>query len=169
VTRTIFDLLNSRIIFSDVQLSYWTFLVYMSIHQLAGRASNISRDIRNFICIETLRSIIQWIRLCPTLLVIFRNKLIFYGEELLAPRPTPAEGPPLVGCLRLLIYYIRSYPPYMEAVSSIRNLRTRHAVVTKGPPNMDRRETKWQEVGENCIMRSFITCTRRKNIIKTMK
>ena len=37
----------------------------------------------------------------------------FYGEELLAPRPTPqAGGPPLVGCPRLLIQYIRSYPPY---------------------------------------------------------
>jgi hypothetical protein len=30
----------------------------------------------------------------------------------------------------LLIQHIRSYPPYLEAVSSIRNLRTRHAVVT---------------------------------------
>jgi hypothetical protein len=30
------------------------------------------------------------------LLVVFRNKLIFYGEELLAPRPTPKlEGHPL--------------------------------------------------------------------------
>jgi hypothetical protein len=29
--------------------------------------------------------------ICPGLRrhVIFRNKLIFYGEELLAPRPTP--------------------------------------------------------------------------------
>jgi hypothetical protein len=27
--------------------------------------------------------------------------------------------------------HISSYPPYMEAVSSIRNARTRHAVVTK--------------------------------------
>jgi hypothetical protein len=24
---------------------------------------------------------------------------------------------------------------------------------------LDRRELKWQEAGENCIMRSFITCT----------
>jgi len=37
----------------------------------------------------------------------------FYGEELLAPRPTPKlGGPPLVGCPRLLIQYIRTYPPY---------------------------------------------------------
>jgi hypothetical protein len=70
------------------------------------------------------------------LLVDFRNKIIFYGEVLLAPRPPPpAGGPPRVGCARLLIDFIRSYPPYLEAVSSIRNLSTRHAVVTRDPPN----------------------------------
>ena len=37
----------------------------------------------------------------------------FHGEALLAPRPTPhAGGPPLVGCPRLLIQFIRIYPPY---------------------------------------------------------
>jgi hypothetical protein len=55
----------------------------------------------------------------------FRNKLIFYGEELSAQPPS---------CPRLLIQYIRSYPPYLEAVSSIRKLRTRHAVVTRDTP-----------------------------------
>jgi hypothetical protein len=44
-------------------------------------------------------------------------------------------GPPLVDCLLLLIEYSRRYPPYLEAVSSIRNLRTRHAVVTRDPLN----------------------------------
>jgi hypothetical protein len=49
-----------------------------------------------------------------------RNKLIFYGEELLATRSTPpAGGPPLVGCPRLLIQYILSYPPYLEDVFSM--------------------------------------------------
>jgi hypothetical protein len=48
-----------------------------------------------------------------------------------------AGGPPLVGCPRLLNQYIYSYPPYLEAVSSIHNLRMRHAVVTRDPPNMD--------------------------------
>ena len=39
--------------------------------------------------------------------------MFFHGEALLAPRPTPKAGwPPLVGCPRLLIQYIRSYPPY---------------------------------------------------------
>jgi hypothetical protein len=51
--------------------------------------------------------------------------------------PNPhAGGPPVVGCPRLLIQYICSYPPYLEAVPSIRNLRTRHAVVTRDPLNM---------------------------------
>jgi hypothetical protein len=53
----------------------------------------------------------------------------FYGEELLAL-------PPHVGCPRLLIQYIRSYLPYLEAFYSIRNLRTRHAVMTRDPPNV---------------------------------
>jgi hypothetical protein len=50
-----------------------------------------------------------------------------------------AGGPPLVDCPRLLIHYIRSCPPYLEAVSSIRNLRTRHAVVTRDPSNPSRK------------------------------
>jgi hypothetical protein len=57
----------------------------------------------------------------------FCNKLIFYGQELLALRPTPQPGgPPLAGCPRLLIQYISSYPPYLEGVSSVRNLRMLH-------------------------------------------
>jgi hypothetical protein len=48
--------------------------------------------------------------------------------------PNPkAEGPPFVGCPQLLIPYIYTYPPYLEAVSSIYNLRRRHAVVTRDP------------------------------------
>jgi hypothetical protein len=40
-------------------------------------------------------------------------------------------------CLQLLLQYIRSYPPYLEAVSSIRNQRTCYAVVTWDPLNID--------------------------------
>jgi hypothetical protein len=46
-----------------------------------------------------------------------------------------AGGLPVVGSLQLLIQYICSYPPYLESVSSIRNLRTSHAVVTREPLN----------------------------------
>jgi hypothetical protein len=46
----------------------------------------------------------------------FCNTLHLYGEGLLAPRSTPkAEGPLIACCPRLLIRYIRSYPPYPEA------------------------------------------------------
>jgi hypothetical protein len=53
-------------------------------------------------------------------------------------RPTPnhlSGGPPHVGCPLLIIQYIRSYPPYLGAIS-IRNLGTRHAAVTRDSPNM---------------------------------
>jgi hypothetical protein len=57
--------------------------------------------------------------------------------------PNPQAGaPPLVGGLRLLIQYIRSYPRKLEDVSSICNLRTRHTVVTTDPP----REIGWDGV-----------------------
>jgi hypothetical protein len=61
-------------------------------------------------------------RICPgpRLLVIFCNNLIFYDEELLAPRPTPkVGGPPLVGCPPLLIQYIRSNTSYLEDKSEV--------------------------------------------------
>jgi hypothetical protein len=52
--------------------------------------------------------------------------------------PNPQAGePPFVGCLRLFIQYIRSYPPYLEAVSSNCDLRMHHAVVTRDTPNLD--------------------------------
>jgi hypothetical protein len=82
-----------------------------------------------------LSKIHQKTRLGPRSFVTFCNKLIVLNRGVLSPTPNPpAGGPPLVGCLQLLIQYIRSYLPHLEAVSSIRNLRTRHVVVTKDPP-----------------------------------
>jgi hypothetical protein len=52
--------------------------------------------------------------------------------------PNPqARRPPFVGCLWLLIQCICSCLPQMEAVSFIRKPRTHHALVTRGPPNME--------------------------------
>jgi hypothetical protein len=49
---------------------------------------------------------------------------------LLEPRTTPnLEKPPLIGCPLLLIQYIRGYL-HIGGRSSIRNLSTRHAVLT---------------------------------------
>jgi hypothetical protein len=51
--------------------------------------------------------------------------------------PNPqAGGPPFIGSPRLLIQYIRSYTLYLEAVSFIRKLRTRRALVVRDPPIM---------------------------------
>jgi hypothetical protein len=61
----------------------------------------------------------------PKPYVIFHEKLIFYGKELLALHPTPQlEYHPLI-CPQLLIQYSQSYFSYLD-VSSICNLRMRH-------------------------------------------
>jgi hypothetical protein len=67
----------------------------------------------------------------------FVTSLFIYGDEL-APQPTSqlGGGASLVGCPRLLIEYTSSYPPYLEAATSVRNLTTRHAVVTSDLPNV---------------------------------
>jgi hypothetical protein len=41
--------------------------------------------------------------------VSFRNMLRLYGDESLARRPTPKDGPPLVGCPRLLIKFAGTF------------------------------------------------------------
>jgi hypothetical protein len=53
-----------------------------------------------------------------------------WGDVSPSPSSQAGGGPLLVGCLRLLIQYISSYHPYVEAVSSICNQRTRHFLVT---------------------------------------
>jgi hypothetical protein len=53
-----------------------------------------------------LRSFIQGIRPGPRLLVHFRNRLIFYGEELLAPRPTPKLEDQPLSAVRDCLYSI---------------------------------------------------------------
>jgi hypothetical protein len=93
--------------------------------------SNISCP-KSHVHFLSLRSFIHRIRPGPRRFVIFRNKLIFLRRGVVSTMPKPlAWGTPLVGCPRMLIQFIRSYLPYPEAVSSIRNLRTRHAVVTR--------------------------------------
>jgi hypothetical protein len=63
--------------------------------------------------------------------VTFINKLYFTVRSSY-PSPNPESGGPApVGSTWLLIQYIRSYPPYLDAISPIRNPRTRHTVVTR--------------------------------------
>jgi hypothetical protein len=61
--------------------------------------------------------------------VTFRNMLVV--RICLSSSQRPSWRTTLVSGLRLLIQYIHSYPPYLEAVSSIWNPGMCHAVVTE--------------------------------------
>ena len=61
---------------------------------------------------------------------MFRNMIRFYDEQLLAPRPNPKlKDHPLSG-VRNCLFNIFASTLYIGGRSSIRNLWTRHAVVT---------------------------------------
>jgi hypothetical protein len=49
---------------------------------------------------------------------------------------TKLEDTPVVGCPLLFSQYIRTYPPYLNAVSSIRDLMTRQLFRTVHPRNL---------------------------------
>jgi len=71
----------------------------------------------------------QSIRPNPRSYVTFRNKLFFTVRSCWPLSQPPSWKTRLVGRQLLLIQYIGSYPPYLEAVSSIPNQKTRHALV----------------------------------------
>jgi hypothetical protein len=60
----------------------------------------------------------------------FRNMIHFYGEDLLAPRPTPKLEDHPLSAVRDCLFHIFKATLHIEGRSSIRNLRTSHAVVT---------------------------------------
>ena len=65
----------------------------------------------------------------PLTLWLFHNMIRFYYEELLAPRPTPKlEDHPLLA-IRDCLFNIFTATLHIIGLSSIRNLRKRHAVV----------------------------------------
>jgi hypothetical protein len=60
----------------------------------------------------------QRVRPIPRPCVTFRNNPVFMGGSC-KPPPNPQTGwPPLAGCPRPLIQYIRDYPPHLEAVGT---------------------------------------------------
>jgi hypothetical protein len=65
---------------------------------------------------------------------MFRNKAIFTVRGLLAPRPTPKLEYHFFSAVRGCLFMYSQLPQYLEVVSSIRNPRTRHAMVTRDPP-----------------------------------
>jgi hypothetical protein len=60
----------------------------------------------------------------------FRNFIRFYGEELLAPRPTPKLEDHPASAVRDCLFNISADTFQIRGRSSIRTLGTRHAVVT---------------------------------------
>jgi hypothetical protein len=58
------------------------------------------------------------------------NKIRFDGEELLAPRPTPKQEDQPLSAVRDCLFNIFAATLHTGGRSSIRNLRTRNAVVT---------------------------------------
>ena len=67
-------------------------------------------------------------RLC--LWTFRRNKIHFNGEELLAPHPTPKSEDHPLSAVRDCLFNIFAAALHIGGRSSIRKLRTRHAVVT---------------------------------------
>ena len=74
----------------------------------------------------TRRFITAFTRFCVN--ISYHDPFLRVGVVSASSNPQ-AEGPPHVSCPLLLFQYILSYPPY-GGRSSIRNPRTRHAVVT---------------------------------------
>ena len=62
---------------------------------------------------------------CPRLyLLMFRNLICFYGEELLAPRPTPKLEDHPLSAVRDCLFNIFAATLHIGGPFSIRNLRT---------------------------------------------
>jgi hypothetical protein len=147
------SLVRKSIEFIQVRRSLWYFRIYSGltffvIFQNLFR-SDVLCDISEFI---QVRRSLWYFRIYsgPMFFVIFQNlfrsdvlcyislETYFLRWGVVSPTPSSeAGGPPIVDSPRLLIHYIRNYPPYLESVSSIRNLRTRHAMVTTDPPNIE--------------------------------
>jgi hypothetical protein len=85
--------------------------------------------------IPSIRSFIQRIRPSPGLKHMFRNKLIFYSEVLLAPYPTPKLEHHTCR-LFVAVYSMYSQLPFVAGGRPPnRNPRACHAVLTRDAPN----------------------------------
>jgi hypothetical protein len=86
---------------------------------------------KSHVHIPLLRSFIQKIHPGPRLIDPFCYMLVFYGEGLLAQHPTPKLEDHPFSFVRGCLFNIFAANLQLEAVPSICNLRTRHAVVTR--------------------------------------
>ena len=65
-----------------------------------------------------------------------RNRIRFYGEELLAPRPIPKLEDHPLSAVRDCLFNIFGATLNIGGRSSIRNLRARHTMVTGTLPHI---------------------------------
>jgi len=61
---------------------------------------------------------------------MFRNMIHFYGEELLAPRPSPKLKDHPLSAVRICLFNIFASALHTGGHSSVHNLSRRHTVVT---------------------------------------
>jgi hypothetical protein len=78
-----------------------------------------------------LSRLYQSISPCSMFFKIVRNKIRFYGEELLEPRPTSKLQDHPLSAVRDCLFNIFAATLHIGSRFSIRKLRTRHAVVTR--------------------------------------
>jgi hypothetical protein len=85
---------------------------------------------------------------------IFSNIVKFLRVVSTSSNPK-AGGPPFVRCSRLLIQYIRQLPSISGGRSSIRNLRTPHALVT-GTSLSSNAAVNINNIAKLCLIRQII-------------
>jgi hypothetical protein len=87
---------------------------------------------------------ISWPTLCQ-----FHNMIPFYGEELLAPRPTPKLEDHPLSAVRYCLFNVFAATLHIGGRSSIRNLRTRHEVLTGTHLSRDVGGMDWIELAQD--------------------
>jgi hypothetical protein len=101
--RTEFRILFEKLIVTQLVKKYPAFLRNPEVHHRVHKSPPLDPILS------------QRISPGPRHFETFRNNRKIFTVRGCGPTPNPqAGGPPLVGCQRLLIRYIRSYPPYPE-------------------------------------------------------
>jgi hypothetical protein len=107
-------------------------------------------------------------RICPSsrIFLTVHNKLFFYGDKLLAPRPSSKlDDHPFLAVRYCLFIIFAATFQYLETVS-ICSLWTRHAVVTGEPRDMSLKNLVFVDRATNVTL--FITY-QKESIVRFVK